>query len=789
LSSYKGSPVGRFWGVVLGVVVCLFGSPVFAAPPVLEVSPTYLEFNGYEGSGNPENQVVSIWKGGGNGPLNWEVAEDCNWIVVEPNSGKSMGEVDNVNVIVDISGLAAGTYNCGLTVDAGTAANSPQTVDVNLIIIGGWGETNTYVIVPYQSSLLQTGGFGGIYETHPVEGEFQLTANLGIGEGSFDWVDAIWGDGWDLGELFHMTELEANDVNLFDTTIRFELLRNDPIFPCADIILDVNFVGDTVHLTGSFCQPAYDGYEFDLDAVAVLKKYGGGLGDANYPYLIYDANQMNAIGADSNDWDKEFRLMADIDLGIYTGTSFNVIGNTTYKFTGVFDGNSHTISNFTYSSNGLIYIGIFGDVGAQGAGTEIKDLGLIDPNIGVGTGGAVGPLAGRVQYTNVLRCYSVGGNVSGQYVVGGLVGENHLGDVSNCRSAVSVSGSDWVGGLVGRNFGTISDSNSASTVDGNDYIGGLVGNSVFFLTHESIYPEVYNCCATGDVNGDDYVGGLVGYAEDGNISSCYAIGSVTGNKRAGGLVGDNDGTILKCYATGSVAGHYEETGGLVGRNGGRILNSHATGSVTGDDWETGGLVGVNRNGTVSNCYSTGSVTGYDGTGGLVGVNREVGTILNCYTTGSVSGQYETGGLVGIHLSGSYTKCFWDSDVNPDVNGIGNTTDPNVIGESTANMQTGSTFTDAGWDFVGEVINGPNDIWDICELTNYPKLAWQIPLPGDFVCPDGVTLVDFSVLGLAWYSDPNQPNWNLICDISEPNDNFIDELDLKVFTENWLAGVQ
>ena len=75
-------------------------SAVFAAPPVLEVSPTYLEFTAYEGGANPENQILSIWRGGGNGPLNWEVTEDCNWVVVEPNSGKSMGEVDDVNVIV-----------------------------------------------------------------------------------------------------------------------------------------------------------------------------------------------------------------------------------------------------------------------------------------------------------------------------------------------------------------------------------------------------------------------------------------------------------------------------------------------------------------------------------------------------------------------------------------------------------------------------------------------------------------------------------------------------------------
>jgi hypothetical protein len=72
--------------------------------------------------------------------------------------------------------------------------------------------------------------------------------------------------------------------------------------------------------------------------------------------------------------------------------------------------------------------------------------------------------------------------------------------------------------------------------------------------------------------------------------------------------------------------------------------------------------------------------------------------------------------------------------------------------------------------------------------NYPKLSWQIPPVGDFVCPDGVTFVDYSVLGAAWLSEAGQPNWDPNCDISEPNDNVIDESDVMVFTDNWLEGL-
>jgi len=167
----------------------------------------------------------------------------------------------------------------------------------------------------------------------------------------------------------------------------------------------------------------------------------------------------------------------------------------------------------------------------------------------------------------------------------------------------------------------------------------------------------------------------------------------------------------------------------------------------------------------------------------VGAQYHGGMINASYATGKVSagpGSYELGGLVGYNL-GTTTASFWDietSDCNTSDGGEGKTT---------VEMQTESTFTNAGWDFVGETANGTDDIWDICEGTNYPKLVWQIPV-ADFICPDGVNMLDFAVLGLAWMSEHNQGNWNPECDISDPNDDIINLLDLAVFTENWLTGI-
>jgi len=209
-------------------------------------------------------------------------------------------------------------------------------------------------------------------------------------------------------------------------------------------------------------------------------KYGGGTGDPNDPYLIYTAEQMNAIGANPDDWNKHFKLMADIDLSAYTGTDFNIIGYyvdwVDYKqFSGVFDGNGHTISNFSYTSTDIDGVGLFGYV----EGGTIKYLGLIDPNVDAGTGGHVGSLVGDMYRGTINNCYTEGANVAGHERVGGLVGQNS-DNVTNCYSNGTVSGNDTVGGLVGFNgrTGSVSSSYSSGSVSSSgSSVGGLVGSN------------------------------------------------------------------------------------------------------------------------------------------------------------------------------------------------------------------------------------------------------------------------------------------------------------------------
>lgn len=82
-----------------------------------------------------------------------------------------------------------------------------------------------------------------------------------------------------------------------------------------------------------------------------------------------------------------------------------------------------------------------------------------------------------------------------------------------------------------------------------------------------------------------------------------------------------------------------------------------------------------------------------------------------------AGEY-IGGLVGSGSVGVDTKSFWDIQTS------GQTTSAGGTGLTTAEMQTASTFLDAGWDFVGEAANGTEDVWKIAEFLGYPRLWWE-----------------------------------------------------------------
>jgi hypothetical protein len=463
-------------------------------------------------------------------------------------------------------------------------------------------------------------------------------------------------------------------------------------------------------------------------APVAFPKYSGGYGSPEKPYCIATPNDLNSIGSNLSDWGAHFLMVNDINLAEYTGSTFSIIGTSSDDpFTGTFDGNDHQISNFTYTSSGIDYIGLFGCI--DGAQAKVKDLCLSDPNINGGTNSDyVGALVGHLRNGQVSGCRLVNGSVSGNIFVGGLIG-NSGGHITNCYSACSVVAVQRSGVLVGRNFqGTVSNCYSSGSITGTGYysIGGLAGENISGLVTNS-----YSNC---DVSGIYLVGGLIGT--------------------------DAGGTVTLCYSNADVEG---------------------TGNV-------GGLIGLTTSQNIKNCFSLGNATGTTGVGGLIGEN-DGAIVKNCYSTTNISGTSYVGGFLGIHLNGAYEKCFWDNDLSPEVNGIGNITDPNVIAKSTAEMYTKSTYTDSGWDFLNETANGNNDIWRMCfDDIAYPKLTWQFTRSADFLCPDGTEFIDYSFFANHWLLT-NCPDTNDCNSTDLDFSGAVNADDLDFFNHYWLFGKQ
>ena len=97
--------------------------------PTIAFEPTSFSFTATEGGANPPSQTLDIWNSG-SGTLSWSVKTNVDWLDLEPTSGTSTA----VTVSVDITGLAADTYNATITISAPGATNTPQTVPMSLTV-------------------------------------------------------------------------------------------------------------------------------------------------------------------------------------------------------------------------------------------------------------------------------------------------------------------------------------------------------------------------------------------------------------------------------------------------------------------------------------------------------------------------------------------------------------------------------------------------------------------------------------------------------------------------------
>lgn len=297
-------------------------------------------------------------------------------------------------------------------------------------------------------------------------------------------------------------------------------------------------------------------------------------------YNIENANQLKWLSNRVNEGNTfsgiTFYLKKDIDLGgrknndeKWQGIEWTPIGNVEKPFSGIFDGENHTIYGM-YIENAEDYQGLFGKI-----------------------------LNAKVINVNLENGYVIGNSK-----IGSIAGIS-AGEIINCYNSCEIRGYQFVGGMTGMNNGNIrkciNDGNIISKSETNTeyrYVGGIAGR------HNG--PIIEKSCNNGTIEGNGYgVGGIVGFifSYSIKIDSCYNTGNIKGEVlHTGGIVGDNNSTksiINNCYNIATVIGG-SSVGGITGRNLGTISNSYNIGTTKGNGINIKGIAG--EDGTVINSY-------------------------------------------------------------------------------------------------------------------------------------------------------------------------------------------
>ena len=242
--------------------------------------------------------------------------------------------------------------------------------------------------------------------------------------------------------------------------------------------------------------------------------------DGSYTVTSADGLMNVAELVNGGKTDINITLTADIDL---TGKDWTPIGtdyDNSYK--GTFDGGGHTITGLTFTTNDE-YAGLFGWLNRAGTVKNVVMEG--------------------VQITS-HQIY--GGSI------GGVVGSG-WGTIENCSVSGSVSGTVYVGGVVGVQIGgSITGCSSSATVKGTVDVGGVAGQTNSSATLTACY-ATGNVIIEMDPKKNIAGGSLVGMNAGSSLLACYATGNVTstgsstGYMHIGGFLGNNYTTVTAGY--------------------------------------------------------------------------------------------------------------------------------------------------------------------------------------------------------------------------------------------------
>jgi len=239
-------------------------------------------------------------------------------------------------------------------------------------------------------------------------------------------------------------------------------------------------------------------------------------------YTVTSADGLMNIAKLVNGGKSDINITLDTDIDL-TGKDWTPIGtdyDNSYK--GTFDGGGHTITGLTFTTNDE-FAGLFGWLNRAGSVKNVVMEG--------------------VQITS-NQIY--GGSI------GGVVGYG-WGTIENCSVSGSVSGTVYVGGVVGVQIGgSITGCSSSATVKGTVDVGGVAGQTNSSATLTACY-ATGNVIIEMDTKKNIAGGSLVGMNAGSSLLACYATGNVTstgsstGYMHIGGFLGNNYTTVTACY--------------------------------------------------------------------------------------------------------------------------------------------------------------------------------------------------------------------------------------------------
>lgn len=479
-----------------------------------------------------------------------------------------------------------------------------------------------------------------------------------------------------------------------------------------------------------------------------------GEGTKESPYLIGTAEDLALLATVTNDVSAPktcknlyFRLTADVDLG---GREWLPIGGC---FSGHFDGNGHTVSNFKLTNEtkaaqvkinsnltvfaniglfGLVYEGSVSNLTVSGCTVEMSEK-----------SNNYGCLAGGLYNAALTDCRVAESSVKvskerGDTNVGGMVGISEGSNIKNCEATAvinayrdqeaSESEGMHVGGLVGMyrsnqkefptDYAIIENCKSGSTISvcnnaGSMYVGGVAGYA-YEVKGSSFEGTIAASSYTGSI-GYDYVGGIAGYLL--NAEACSVKGELTANTNgylfAGGIVSHlTKGKVLNCSFTGSI-----------------------NAATVGYDSYAGGIVGeLDTDGWVENCLAAGTISAQSGrlgsacdanAGGIVGKSGQDMTVKSCLSLGSVSAMGSRASAATI----TGRRTYGATNVDETKHGFYNCHTGMAIGGGAENVAVEGTVATVeqleSVSFYTDVLGWSADVWEIgtpnMENKIYPTL--------------------------------------------------------------------